>query len=69
VLPSNTFATAFSTISGIFSARSFNFYKEILKLQPIKSVGFLVFFLKKRISLQINDLRIGTGPYYRRDYQ
>jgi hypothetical protein len=39
-LSSNAFATAFSTISGTFSARSSNFYKEILKLQPIKSVGF-----------------------------
>jgi hypothetical protein len=28
-------------ISGNFSARSFNFYKEIVKLQPIKSGFFL----------------------------
>ena len=41
VSPSNAFTTAFSTIFGNFSARSFNFYKEILKLQPIKSVFFL----------------------------
>jgi hypothetical protein len=45
VSPSNAFTTASSTISGNFSARSFNFYKEILKLQPIKSVGF---FLKEK---------------------
>jgi hypothetical protein len=39
----NAFATAFSTISGIFwysSIKVIIFYKEILKLQPIKSVGF-----------------------------
>jgi hypothetical protein len=40
VSPSNALTTAFSAISGIFSAGSFNFYKEILKLQPIKSVFF-----------------------------
>jgi hypothetical protein len=66
VSPFNSFTTAFSTISGNFPARSSNFYKEILKLQPIKSVGF---FLKEKITMQINDLRIGTGPYYPRDYQ